>query len=72
VSGSEIAGKELSRDNRDGHDLGGAEFGLGIVSTAESFEELIEEAVDGDNLDGHSRLSGEFGVGNRTLSGSLL
>ncbi len=55
-----IAGEELGSDGGGDHDLGSTEFGLGVVSMAQGFEELIEEAVDGYHLFGHSRLCGSL------------
>ncbi len=66
-----VAGKELGSDSGNGHDFGGAEFGLGIVFVSERFEQFfeqfIEEAVRGYNRFRHGRLREEIGFSTLTL-----
>jgi hypothetical protein len=54
-----VAGEELGGHQGNGHDLGGGELGLGVVSMPDGSQQFVNEAVDRDNLFWHGRLPAE-------------
>jgi hypothetical protein len=51
-----VSRKELGGDRGNGHDLGGTELGLGIITMFQGFEQFVKEAVERYNLFWHGRL----------------
>ncbi len=62
-----VSGEELSGNRCNGHDLSGRELSLSIVFMSNSFEQFVEEAVEGYNFFWHQQTSVEIGVDNLTL-----